>query len=744
MLKIAFCGDVMPGGMLAYKKNFVSAEIKNELSKADFRICTLECALGEGIPFDKGKMLKGKNIVYARNVDIEKVIYLGFNAVSLANNHIFDLGKDGLTNTIKILNDNNISYFGAGNNIKEASRPLIIEKNGKKIALFGCCFKGTFPNVVEAATETTPGVFQTDIKTIRQLITDAKKKYDCVVVLPHWCEAYNMLPPVVCYKMAKQMISSGADAIIGSHPHIINPLYHYKSKPVFFSLGNFLFPDICVQVPRPMFYPQTQEDAIKLAVVENYPNSVDCPSRVIWSKNSRIGLIAILGVDNGKIHSEYKFSKLSKNNELELLHGKDLDRINKIFNSINKKINNPLYGIVNNYQNRKIELMRKIIGKLYGLVKRLIKKITVTIQIYSCRNSLLYNLYSSTILPLQVKWFLNHNGMETLLMDGKSLREDYIIGQTKFSNGNILELNKKDVIASYILYFITPTEYLLYNFHKKKHKERMSFLSDHERLYGCAKRMSWKPFLELRDKSVFYGMTRKYFKRDVCVVNEHANMQDVLAFCEKNPTFFAKPLLGTLGMGTGIYKCDNWSNFEDVYLHFKNAGGYILETVIKQDPRMSKWNISSVNTIRVPSFRRGNSIIILQPFMRTGRKGKVVDNGGAGGIFAVINEKTGIVETDGFDEYGNSYKQHPDSGVTFKDWKIPSWNELIELTKEIHLSLPKDHIYVGFDFSLTETGWILIEGNWGQLLGQIAEQKGVRSKFEMLLGLAVNSYISNL
>ena len=56
-------------------------------------------------------------------------------------------------------------------------------------------------------------------------------------------------------KPEKEFIKLGADAIIGSHPHIVNPHLTYKGKDIYFSLGNFLFPDICLEVPRPMCYP---------------------------------------------------------------------------------------------------------------------------------------------------------------------------------------------------------------------------------------------------------------------------------------------------------------------------------------------------------------------------------------------------------------------------------------------------------------------------------------------------------
>lgn len=105
-----------------YKTDFVSAEIQSYLSKFEYRIATLEAAIGDNYPFDAEKMNGRKNIIYSKNADIQKMIELNINIVSLANNHIFDLGLDGFKNTISLLDKYNILYCGAGLNIVEASK----------------------------------------------------------------------------------------------------------------------------------------------------------------------------------------------------------------------------------------------------------------------------------------------------------------------------------------------------------------------------------------------------------------------------------------------------------------------------------------------------------------------------------------------------------------------------------------------------------------------------------------------
>lgn len=96
-----------------------------------------------------------------------------------------------------------------------------------------------------------------------------------------------------------------------------------------------------------------------------------------------------------------------------------------------------------------------------------------------------------------------------------------------------------------------------------------------------------------------------------------------------------------------------------------------------------------------------------------------------------IDSKTGAVCSKGMDELGNVYEEHPDSHVKFENWAVPQWEELVKLSAEVHRKLPKEHIYVGFDFALDkQKGWVVIEGNWGDFICQQSSLgKGLKSQF---------------
>ena len=289
-MKLFVCGDIMPGGVLPYQPSFYTQELKEYMGGFDFRIGTLEAAFGTNYNFDPVKMRGRHNIIFARNEDFFRVVEMGFDVVSLANNHVWDLCEDGLKNTISLLNQNNIQFCGAGMDIEEASRPAIVEKDGIRVAFFAYCMYGNpWLGYVELAGEHKAGVNPLDIDRVLEDIKKAKQEYDRVVVLPHWGREYKFEPLPECIAMAKQMIKAGADAVLGSHPHQIQPLVYFNGRPVCFSMGNFLFPDFYMYPPRPIWYPDSIEEVKDVKDVVGYPFPIEEPIRQVWNPDSRYG-----------------------------------------------------------------------------------------------------------------------------------------------------------------------------------------------------------------------------------------------------------------------------------------------------------------------------------------------------------------------------------------------------------------------------------------------------------------------
>jgi glutathione synthase/RimK-type ligase-like ATP-grasp enzyme len=149
---------------------------------------------------------------------------------------------------------------------------------------------------------------------------------------------------------------------------------------------------------------------------------------------------------------------------------------------------------------------------------------------------------------------------------------------------------------------------------------------------------------------------------------------------------------------------------------------------------MAIFNESSVNTVRCMTFCTSEGIVVPYCFMRVGRSGSFVDNGGAGGIIIGVNPHTGVVDTDGFDEYNNHYFLHPDSGITFKGFKIPDWERMLNICKSAALKITEMG-FLSWDMAHTDDGWSVIEVNGvGQLIGpQIVYRRGIKKEIEQYL-----------
>lgn len=163
------------------------------------------------------------------------------------------------------------------------------------------------------------------------------------------------------------------------------------------------------------------------------------------------------------------------------------------------------------------------------------------------------------------------------------------------------------------------------------------------------------------------------------------------------------------------------------------AGKTILEEPIQQSVVMKRLNRSSVNSVRVITLKTDKGIEILDTFLKIGREGSFVDNGGAGGLLVGIDKATGRLSTEARDEFANMFEVHPDSGVTFVDYQLPDWDQLVSIAKNI--SSQSHHVsYIGWDFAHTDNGWIVVEGNGGsQLIGpQIVFQEGMKKRFLQL------------
>lgn len=290
-----------------------------------------------------------------------------------------------------------------------------------------------------------------------------------------------------------------------------------------------------------------------------------------------------------------------------------------------------------------------------------------------------------------------------------------------------------DIIQCYYIYGTVPLEYFLFRFRQCNRKRRGEFLSNrHKDTVMTEKVGRGEDFELLENKWKFYQKFSKFFHRDVFLFTSNTDKQQLSDFVSKHNDFICKPLKGQCGRGIEVLHLSSFDSIDRLFEYLHNANSDIMiEELIHQSDSMKYWNESSVNTIRLPMFHNpaGGGYKILKPCLRMGRKDAVVDNAASGGIVAVIDEKTGVILTDGCDELGHFYKEHPDSHHPIKGWQVPNWKELIDFATEVHSTIDY-YPYIGWDFALTDNGWCLIEGNWGQFLSEFVDYEGIRKRFD--------------
>lgn len=166
----------------------------------------------------------------------------GIDVLGLANNHTLDYGYEGLLDTLSYLDKNDIKRAGGGKNKQEAIEGAIIEKNGLKIGVLS--FSRVVPDVKWYATDKRPGIvgaYDPHISEVIVRIEEMKKEADIVILSIHWGAELSATPRKQEMDLGKKLIDAGADIIMGHHPHVLQGVEIYKGKPIFYSLGNFVF-----------------------------------------------------------------------------------------------------------------------------------------------------------------------------------------------------------------------------------------------------------------------------------------------------------------------------------------------------------------------------------------------------------------------------------------------------------------------------------------------------------------------
>jgi poly-gamma-glutamate capsule biosynthesis protein CapA/YwtB (metallophosphatase superfamily) len=236
-VEILFVGDIMLSrnvGRVMQDLNdfeYPFARTADILRSADLTIGNLESPISSR-GSDVGSM-------YSFRADPRAVMGLksaGFDAVSLANNHIWDWGADALVDTVTLLSDAGISTAGAGENYTSANSSVVLEASGTSIGFLS--YTTLYPEGLSASGERA-GV--SDIGNVENAVSSLRENVDLVVVSLHWGEEYEALSNSAQQNLARRIADAGADVVVGHHPHVIQEVERHGDSWIIYSLGNFVF-----------------------------------------------------------------------------------------------------------------------------------------------------------------------------------------------------------------------------------------------------------------------------------------------------------------------------------------------------------------------------------------------------------------------------------------------------------------------------------------------------------------------
>ena len=208
----------------------------------DLGIANLECPLT-----DRGAPLPGKKYTFrADHPDIAATALsqLGFDVVSLANNHILDYGQVGLLDTMAALARTGVGWAGAGAERAAAFAPALVERGGLRVAVLA--FGGTeyMPAQYQswwAAGEDRPGIAPLSPQAdLLAAVAKARVDADLLIVSLHWGIEYGEVTTSQ-RELGRAVIDAGADVVFGHHAHVVQPVEFWRGRPLLYSLGNLAF-----------------------------------------------------------------------------------------------------------------------------------------------------------------------------------------------------------------------------------------------------------------------------------------------------------------------------------------------------------------------------------------------------------------------------------------------------------------------------------------------------------------------
>jgi hypothetical protein len=238
-LTLAAVGDINlgdgPGAYMSrYGYRYPWRRVAPTLRAADIAFGNLECAVSRrGRPVPKQFNFRGRPAALRR---VRR--FAGFDVLNVANNHSGDYGRLAFLDTLRFTRGLGMTPVGGGVSRAHALQPRVVKRHGLRVAFVG--FSDRLP-LSFYATASRPGIAFAATPAIRRAVHRAKRRADVVVATFHWGDELHRTPNARQHLFARTALRAGADAVIGAHPHVLQPRRRLGRKIVAYSLGNFVF-----------------------------------------------------------------------------------------------------------------------------------------------------------------------------------------------------------------------------------------------------------------------------------------------------------------------------------------------------------------------------------------------------------------------------------------------------------------------------------------------------------------------
>jgi poly-gamma-glutamate capsule biosynthesis protein CapA/YwtB (metallophosphatase superfamily) len=232
---VAFGGDVHFEGMLRARLDSAPdtalGPVAAQLKRADLAMVNLETAVTEG-----GTPAPKQFAFRAPPAAFRALRSAGVDVTTMANNHGMDFGESGLRDSLAAGKQAGMPLVGIGRNAAEAYKPYVTRVIGATQVLDD--------NLIQAwtATDTKAGLASAkNAPRLVQAVREARADADVVIVNLHWGQELNQCATPVQRQLAAQLADAGADAVVGSHAHVLQAGGYLKGSYVHYGLGNYVF-----------------------------------------------------------------------------------------------------------------------------------------------------------------------------------------------------------------------------------------------------------------------------------------------------------------------------------------------------------------------------------------------------------------------------------------------------------------------------------------------------------------------